>query len=758
MKKVKSFMLPILATAMLFTGCKDGNNIEPEEPAKSVGTFTQTALVEAIADMYAEWESTTTIPQELTVSGTVLTTPQYQYAMAKLLVSIRDGNTADIEVLSYKEAEHPERDSYDAEEIAVFNGPENEGNTEDLGNVADRMMAAMAENGTVPNQTIFYRSGTALAFSTNRATVCFARAIAAYAEDGTMPASVSADYTSPAPTIEAFATEYVKILDIWEKTTGTVNYVTGIGPTDNPEYAEFDKEDAHYVPMETTITVGSYTYSTADMLEIALRSYLLLRGYDGNSTTGGNGTFGTADGYTMSSTVPQTHSYIWSDAPFNETGTTSPGGSYTGNGGELRMGNAATADGIELVKTDILDNFAQRAVNYPMSHDMLIANMCGYADGQLAGYYGTFCAQRALLTFAHFFKYMLENGLSDAKGISADQTFTTVLFYDPVLTQASLRLDVTTLNYSATEETKTVNVISTEAQWTATCSESWVTIEPATGGVSTEGTPVSIKVEANTSTAREATVTFTAGSETAEVKINQNAAPSAYTIKDFATEYVKILDTWESTTGTVNYITGPGEVTEGDNVEFNVENAHYIPLETTTITVGEITYDTADMFEIALRSYLLLRGYDGNSTTGGNGTFGTVDPASLSDAIPETHNYVWAESPYNESGSTAAGNVTTGNGGGLRMGNPNTADGVELVKMDILDNFAQRAVNWPINKGSISNMCGYANGQLSGYYGCFCAHRGLVTYAHFFKYMLDNNLEDLSTVPKDQTFETHHLN
>ena len=550
-------MLPILATAMLFTGCKDGNNIEPEEPAKSVGTFTQTALVEAIADMYAEWESTTTIPEQLTVSGTALTTPQYQYAMAKLLVSIRDGNTADIEVLSYKAAEHPERDSYDADEIAVFNGPENEGNTEDLGNVADRMMAAMAENGTVSNQTIFYRSGTALAFSTNRATVCFARAIAAYAEDGTMPASVSADYTSPAPTIEAFATEYVKILDIWEKTTGTVNYVTGIGPTDNPEYAEFDKEDAHYVPMETTITVGSYTYSTADMLEIALRSYLLLRGYDGNSTTGGNGTFGTADGYTMSSTVPQTHSYIWSDAPFNETGTTSPGGSYTGNGGELRMGSAVTADGVELVKTDILDNFAQRAVNYPMSHDMLIANMCGYADGQLAGYYGTFCAQRALLTFAHFFKYMLDNNLSDAKGISADQTFTTVLFYDPVLTQASLRLDVTTLNYSATEETKTVNVISTESQWTATCSKSWVTIEPATGGVSTEGTPVSIKVEANTSEARSATVVFTDGTTTVNVEITQASAPSAYTIKDFATEYVKVLDVWEETVGTVNYVEGP---------------------------------------------------------------------------------------------------------------------------------------------------------------------------------------------------------
>lgn len=751
-------MLPILATAMLFTGCKDKNGLEPEEPAKSVGTFTQAALVEAIADMYAEWESTTTIPEQLTVSGTALTTPQYQYAMAKLLVSIRDGNTADIEVLSYKAAEHPERDSYDADEIAVFNGPENEGNTEDLGNVADRMMAAMAENGTVPNQTIFYRSGEALAFSTNRATVCFARAIAAYAADGAMPESVSADYTSPAPTIEAFATEYVKILDIWEQTVGTCNYVTGIGATTDPTYEEFDKENAHYVPLETTITVGNNTYGTEEMFEIALRSYLLLRGYDGTSITAGNGTFEPLDGYTMASTIPQTNSYNWGDAPFNEAGTTTPGGGTTGNGGELRMGNAATADGIELVKTDILDNFAQRAVNYPWNNDMLIPNMCGYAAGQLAGYYGCFCAQRGLLTFAHFFKYMLENGLSDAKGISADQTFTTVLFYEPVLTQASLRLDAASLNYSAAGETKTVNVISTEAQWTATCSESWVIIEPATGGVSTEGTPVTIKVEANTSVARNATVVFTDGTTTVNVEITQESAPLAYTIKEFATAYVTVLDVWEKTVGTVNYVEGPGEVTEGDNVGFNVENAHYIPLET-TITVGETTINSADMLEIALRSYLLLRGYDGNSTTAGNGTFETVEPATMSDAIPVTHQYIWGDAPYNESGSTAAGNVIVGNGGGLRMGDPNTADGEELVKMDILDNFAQRSANYPITRGSvISNMCGYAAGQVDGYYGCFSAHRAIVTYAYFFKYMLDNNLEDLSTVSEDQTFETHHLN
>ena len=127
----------------------------------------------------------------------------------------------------------------------------------------------------------------------------------------------------------------------------------------------------------------------------------------------------------MASTIPQTNSYNWGDAPFNEAGTTTPGGGTTGNGGELRMGNAATADGIELVKTDILDNFAQRAVNYPWNNDMLIPNMCGYAAGQLAGYYGCFSAHRAIVTYAYFFKYMLDNNLEDLSTVSEDQTFET---------------------------------------------------------------------------------------------------------------------------------------------------------------------------------------------------------------------------------------------------------------------------------------------------------------------------------------------
>ena len=170
MKKIALFLMPVLALAMLFTGC-DKNKVDPEEPVKSVGTFTQAAIVDAVAGMYAEWTETTTIPQELKVSNATLTLPQYQYAMARLMVDIRDGNAGDIEVLNFKPADHPERDSYDAETIAVYGGPSDGSNTEDLGNIAERMIAAMSEDGQVPNQTLFTRDGEAIAYSTNRATV-----------------------------------------------------------------------------------------------------------------------------------------------------------------------------------------------------------------------------------------------------------------------------------------------------------------------------------------------------------------------------------------------------------------------------------------------------------------------------------------------------------------------------------------------------------------------------------------------------------
>lgn len=231
--------------------------------------------------------------------------------------------------------------------------------------------------------------------------------------------------------IKAFAKQYVTILDVWEKTTGTINMLTGETLSDDRDKS-VDVENAHYVPSTTTITVNGKTYNTADMLEAAERSYILMRGLDGNSTTAGKGTFPATDTQSKmsSTTVPSTHSYAFQVASFNEAGTTTAGAT-TGNGGHLRMGSAATADGAACsVKLDILDNFAQRHVNYGITRNGVISNMCGYAASQLAGYYGCFCAQRALVTYAFFFKYMLDNNLEDATGISADTVFRSEEFGD----------------------------------------------------------------------------------------------------------------------------------------------------------------------------------------------------------------------------------------------------------------------------------------------------------------------------------------
>ena len=428
-----------------------------------------------------------------------------------------------------------------------------------------------------------------------------------------------AAYVAPtSATILDFAKEYVKIIDVWKQTTGTVNM-----------YENVPVENAHYVPSTTTITVGDKTYNTADMWETALRSYLLIRGYNGLDTEsyGKNSIAALADGAVAMSTttVPTTHGYYFGSWPFNET---------SGNGGHLVMGNDENGEHCK-VKVDILDNWAMRSLNY--QHGQTITNLCGYSGGQLAGYYGCFCSQRALITYAFFFKYMLDNNLDKGTEVGNDVIIRSELFGD------------------------------------------------------------------------------------------EGGAP---TIKDFAKEYVKILDVWQNTTGTVNMY---------ENVP--VENAHYVP-STTTITVGDKTYNTADMWETALRSYLLIRGYNGLDTE----SYGKNSIAALADGavamstteIPETHGYYFGSWPYNE---------TSGNGGHLVMGNDENGEHCK-VKVDILDNWAMRSLNYQHGQ-AITNLCGYSSGQLAGYYGCFCSQRALITYAFFFKHMLDNNLDKGTEVAAD---------
>ena len=325
-----------------------------------------------------------------------------------------------------------------------------------------------------------------------------------------------------------------------------------------------------------------------------------------------------------------------------------------------------TAEGeFELMKVDILDDYSHRHTNYPGQGGAL-SNFCGYTGDYLPGYTGCCCVKRIMLAYAYFFKYMLDNNLSDATGISPDQTFEAPLFGE------------------------------------------------------------------------------------------NEVAP---TIKAFATEYVKFIDIWEKTTGTVNYMHPTALVTEGwsyDGVP-NIENGHYIPFDT-KLTVAGVEYSTSEVFDIALRSYLLLRGIDATDETAvGAGTFSKLEKAyTMDDNFLPARALTWGSAPCNETGTTAEGGAVSGNGGPLKMGTP--PNGEDKVKVDLLDNFAERNANFATvkNGNQIGNMAGYTE-RLAGYYGCASGHRMLLTYAYFFKYMLDNNLSDATAIPADQTFESYHF-
>ena len=216
------------------------------------------------------------------------------------------------------------------------------------------------------------------------------------------------------PRIGEFVMEYVKLIDIWKSNVGTVNYITGIGANGD----EYDVENAHYVPDETTITLGDFVYNLADAVELASRSYLLLRGYDGNNTD----TYGRnlpiprlEKAYTLNDELPETHSYAWGGYPYAEIS----------NGGCFRM---MTDEGeFELVKVDVLDDYSHRHTNYPLRYGFL-SNFCSYVGGQLAGYGGTCCVKRIMMAYAYFFKYMLDNDIQTATDIPDSEMFPAPLF------------------------------------------------------------------------------------------------------------------------------------------------------------------------------------------------------------------------------------------------------------------------------------------------------------------------------------------
>jgi hypothetical protein len=76
----------------------------------------------------------------------------------------------------------------------------------------------------------------------------------------------------------------------------------------------------------------------------------------------------------------------------------------------------------------ILDNWAMRSLNY--SGGKPITNMCGYPrdPAPMSNYTGSFCSMRALITYAFFFKYMLDKGYDKGTEVGDNDVLRTELF------------------------------------------------------------------------------------------------------------------------------------------------------------------------------------------------------------------------------------------------------------------------------------------------------------------------------------------
>ena len=746
--------MTMAAMVMAVVGCKP-NEIDPEDPstggAKEVGTFKQAEIVAAAADLYEAWlEDSDNVPAEMTVGSTVLTQPQYIYAIAKTMVDIQAKSTADVTVLSYKMADHPERDSYDQLEIAVFNGPKNGEDTEDLGNIAARMIAAMADKGQVPNQTVFQRNGANIAFSTNRATVSILRALSEYAPNGKMPEKVSTDYLSTSATIKGFATEFVKYLDVWEASIAEVLSADGSRNSGNGK----PWENVHFVPIPYTGSavnsdgteqfdpkwrpyyepeVAGVKYTAAQCWGIALKSLIDLCSVEGSTVweverTPAKPAHTLGNGKSMNAPIPMLEEwFIWGQHPWYEN---------ENDGGPVKYNEQP------ITEVDIA--FMMRVMPWHLTRSSQLGAIGNYQQFGTSkestlvydGYLGLICPMREFLITARIFKYILDNDItSNVYDAIKDVKFSFDLYGSE---KPDIALDTDKMNFTYEGGEQKVKVTTKDQAWTATVEGEGFTVSPMEGAAGAE-TEVTVTAAANTGGSRVGTVTFTtATGKSKSVALQQGAAPTSATIREFATEYVKIIDIWKKNVGTVNTTTGLGA--QGDNLD--VENAHYVP-EETTFTIGETVFNLADAVELASRSYLLLRGYDGHNTTiyGRNLPMPKADKDYTMDSnIPETHSYSWGSYPYAEQT----------NGGWFRMV---TEEGeFELVKTDLLDDYSHRHTNFPGSGGQISNFCGYADNYLPGYVGTCCSKRIMMAYAHFFKYMLDNNLSDAKGISPDQTF------
>ena len=744
MKKIHYLLMTAVAALVAFTACQK----EPEQQTdpNAFGKFKLSEIVDAASTAYKAWEESEAFPESFTLGDKTATIAQYQNAICQALVNISAGKTDDITVITVKPADHPERDSYDKETIAIANGPKNGDETEDLVNVAKRMIERMTKELKVPNQTNFTRNGSAIAFSTDRATIVISRALANYKKDGKLGESIDAGYKGASNTLKAFAKELVKYLDIWEKTVGTVDADGSHCTSNNTAW-----ENVHFIPIEYSggykdgtmyseyyqpyyhVKVDNKEYTSAECWSIAAQGIMDLVTLEGSSLmqpTRNPFIHTLGNGKTLDEPIPTPAEYVittgWGKWPWYEN---------TNDGGKVINFSESNPCTVEFLAHELGWYLTRCTTLDPPA----IGNFQEFGTSESTinfnGYVGQISAMRTFLIMIRFYDYLLKNNITENVWDAVKDVHLNYDLYG--VDMPDIELVTSKLEFDCVEGTKEAK-FSAKKAWTATATESWITVEPSSG----EAGDITLKITcaANSGDAREGKVIVKGGNVTdgLEIVVKQvkYTEPSTATIKEFAQEYIKIIDEWATHVGTINRLSDWELAKEGD--KDIVENAHYVP-NGYTIVVGGKTYTTGDMLELALRSYLLLRGWDGNETEkAGWGNFPEVTPVDINAPLPKAHDFKFG-SPL----------IETSNGGYLYK----QVNGQEVygqVDPVILDNWAQRALNWPFTHDKVhSNLCGYPRDPITNYGGCFSSGRALLTYAFFFKYMLDNGLQKADNLGAD---------
>ncbi len=771
MKKFFFIAIALCAGILSLNSCKEKE--DPLKPGENKVALNK--VVAAASDFYAAWENERTIPAQIAIDGKDYAIGQFIAAEADALIKVAGGKTDDVLIKDYKNASNPEKDSYDKNEIAVKDGPnDGKGVPEDLVTIAGSILKKAEENKQIPNQSIVYRGTNALAYSTDRATVTIARALAGYATEGKLPASVETDYLSASTSLQAFAQQFVTYLDVWEQNVADILSADGDACEDNnnawervhfipiPQDTRNDwvkqgsQFDPKYQPYHT-INIEGTEYTAAQCWEIAIRGMMNLCTTEGEAflNTMARNTpipYGNGMSLTKAPISRPSAACIWGKYPWYEK--KGDGGPVTYNGQKLEQ------VGIDFIlkccSWHVTRSFISNDNNSPLG---MIGNFQQFGTGSgtlnLEGYEGLICPMREFLILARFYKYILDHNINSNVYDALKDVKVDFELYNQEL---PVFVSPESLTFEATPDgAKTITLTAKEA-WTATTENEWIHLDKSSGAAG--DVTISVTVDNYTVEAsRTGIVTIAAGDYSKNVSITQNAwvKPAEATIKDFATAFVGCLTVWQNTVGIVDADGTHNGNTAWQNVhlipivnpknpynnEGNQYDQKYAPFWTAKVLDNE--YTSNQCWEIALRGLMDLCTVEGdehlvNMVSRNNNMYTLGNGVSMSAPMPNySSNNCWGEYPWYESNNTVKYN------------------GADITEVGI--EFLLKCASWHCvrglikNSGNTSPLNKIGNYQefgtntsgtlvLEGYSGYIAAMREFLIMARIYKYILDNNIEN----------------